>query len=745
MTITDTYIIGQWKVEPELNRLSKLDGSTENQEVILVPKVMTLLQCLVENDGQPVHQDELMAKVWPNRIVSDSSIYQAIAQLRKALQDTETKKDYIERVSGKGYRLIAPISHPLKDNITADNAPPLPLKNTAVTQVPRSRRALYSYISFAVLFVFITGALYMGLSKAPSSIPPSADRQLSSNDLTSISLLTLESTATTDVQLISLNDVILSQLSSIDNMKVVSINNHNVTPNTEALLKGKIHQQDKLVRVFLQLEHNQDNEVIWAKSFDGDIRNLFALQDEITDSLLLLFDRSQSNDVFAEFDIDNHSFDQYLLARHFWEKRSKTSLTKAKDIYESMQNEGRLFPLAAVGLCNTYHFLYIYSDWGIADVLAKCKPLLAAALLKQPNLGQALAAQALLLSRSSDYQQSEALFIKAIELAPNYAFSYIWYSHYLNNLGRVDEALTLSTTAYKLAPMSPLANRSLAKAYLNLHNLPEAAYYYQRSLTLEPNYTNRAVEELEFLPITVSRAKAFNTWINDNSNMLAKQPSINIQQVQVALALGETTKAHTILQTIEPQQINPSFLWYVQASYHLSIGDLATAKQLFKQRFQVSPTKLKLALPYIYALYEQEEFLQAYQHLIAVAPELQETEIVITPQNQYNLFLYLRLQKKLNQPHAKLQLALEKWFDSEQQLTRRTASVAYVEWLLFSDKKLEVQNMLQAMMDDGWLPDTNVDPFIEIKMQRLFEKSDLGKDAFYKRLDKNRQQLLTVQ
>ena len=95
------FRVGEFIVEPGLNLLTK-DG----ESIALVPKVMQLLLCLAESSPEPVSQEVLFARVWPDQVVSDSSLYQAIAQLRKSLGDTGKQKRYIERISGKGYRLI---------------------------------------------------------------------------------------------------------------------------------------------------------------------------------------------------------------------------------------------------------------------------------------------------------------------------------------------------------------------------------------------------------------------------------------------------------------------------------------------------------------------------------------------------------------------------------------------------------------------------------------------------------------
>jgi len=59
LTLTDIYIIGKWTVESALNQLSKLDNNTVMQKVIIVPKVMTLLQCLAEHDGHQPQTENL--------------------------------------------------------------------------------------------------------------------------------------------------------------------------------------------------------------------------------------------------------------------------------------------------------------------------------------------------------------------------------------------------------------------------------------------------------------------------------------------------------------------------------------------------------------------------------------------------------------------------------------------------------------------------------------------------------------
>ena len=96
------FKLANWWVEPHLNKLTLAEQSLECS---LPPKVMALLVLLTRHQNTPLSLDFIAKEVWPNRVVTDSSIYQAVAQLRKTLHQDKTITEAIEQISGKGYRL----------------------------------------------------------------------------------------------------------------------------------------------------------------------------------------------------------------------------------------------------------------------------------------------------------------------------------------------------------------------------------------------------------------------------------------------------------------------------------------------------------------------------------------------------------------------------------------------------------------------------------------------------------------
>lgn len=71
-------------------------------------RAMETLVLLAERSGEVVKKDELIEAVWGRLAVSDHSVAMVISQLRRAFKDDARAPRYIETVTKRGYRLIAP-------------------------------------------------------------------------------------------------------------------------------------------------------------------------------------------------------------------------------------------------------------------------------------------------------------------------------------------------------------------------------------------------------------------------------------------------------------------------------------------------------------------------------------------------------------------------------------------------------------------------------------------------------------
>jgi DNA-binding winged helix-turn-helix (wHTH) protein/WD40 repeat protein len=99
------FRIGDWLVEPSLNRMSRGDSTVQLEQ-----STMDVLLCLAERAGEPVPRHELVDRVWRTESVPELTVSRRIAELQEALGDSAHNPGYIETVPEGGYRLAAAVA-----------------------------------------------------------------------------------------------------------------------------------------------------------------------------------------------------------------------------------------------------------------------------------------------------------------------------------------------------------------------------------------------------------------------------------------------------------------------------------------------------------------------------------------------------------------------------------------------------------------------------------------------------------
>ena len=82
-----------------------------NTPVRIGSRAREILVTLLENAGQIVKKNDLVARVWAHTVVEEGTLRVHIAGLRKALKDGKDGARFVENVTGLGYRFVAPIAH----------------------------------------------------------------------------------------------------------------------------------------------------------------------------------------------------------------------------------------------------------------------------------------------------------------------------------------------------------------------------------------------------------------------------------------------------------------------------------------------------------------------------------------------------------------------------------------------------------------------------------------------------------
>ena len=102
----NVYEFGSFQLDPAKRRLKRLDGTS----VPLTPRVFDTLLYMVEHHDSVLDKEQIMEAVWPDSIVEENNLAQAISKLRQVFGETPGSHNYIVTVPGRGYRFVADIT-----------------------------------------------------------------------------------------------------------------------------------------------------------------------------------------------------------------------------------------------------------------------------------------------------------------------------------------------------------------------------------------------------------------------------------------------------------------------------------------------------------------------------------------------------------------------------------------------------------------------------------------------------------
>lgn len=165
------YRIGKWKIIPELNQISDQDREFEVE-----PKAMETLLVLMANEGVMISRQQLLNEVWGESVVTENSVDQAIARLRKVLGDNAKSPTYIATVTKKGYRLLPGVEY--ESDVLTQPAKPLDsdaIKNIEddevlpIEKTVKSSKSQFMYVGAGLVAL----ALVFVYANWNASIPPS--------------------------------------------------------------------------------------------------------------------------------------------------------------------------------------------------------------------------------------------------------------------------------------------------------------------------------------------------------------------------------------------------------------------------------------------------------------------------------------------------------------------------------------------------------------------------------------------
>ena len=256
----------------------------------------------------------------------------------------------------------------------------------------------------------------------------------------------------------------------------------------EAVVEGSVMRSGDRVRITAQLIQASTDKHLWAKSYEGDARDVLGLQQEVAHAIanevkVQLTPQEQTR-LSSPRPVNPAAHEAYLKGNYL-NKGTGAQQRKAKEYFEEAIRIDSNYAPAYAGLADYY---WSTLDLPPRDRMPKAKENALKALQLDPELAQAHTELAAIhFFGDWDWTGAEKEFRRALEMNPGDADSHRYYSFFLAAIGRGNEAVAESRKAQELDPLSISTQVTAGFVLYYAREFDKAIEQCRKALDLDPN------------------------------------------------------------------------------------------------------------------------------------------------------------------------------------------------------------------------------------------------------------------
>lgn len=391
-----------------------------------------------------------------------------------------------------------------------------------------------------------------------------------------------------------ITEELINSLANVDGLRVVSrtavfalkgktlgVDQIGSQLNVNTLLEGSVRREGNALRVTAQLINVADGYHLWSKSYDRELKSLFAVEDEIARSIAQTLQRKlvRSEGMKpATSSLEAH--DLYLKGRYFWNKRNLDAFRKAAELFEHAIQVDPEYALAYSGLADAIALRIDYDVVHTSELVPKARAAARKALELDPGLAEAHTSLGNIAVHEWDWTTALTEFRKAIELKPDYATAHQWYAEALTSMGRLEEAKVEIARALQADPTALIINGVSGYIYYFARDFDGAIERFRKTLEMDAGF-----EQARIGLVWVYVAKAMYAEAGEELDKVRSTPATITRTIRTVIALraGRRAEALRMFGDLEDlsrhEYVPPSF----RAGILVRLGDKDRAFALYEK------------------------------------------------------------------------------------------------------------------------------------------------------------------
>jgi TolB-like protein/Flp pilus assembly protein TadD len=439
----------------------ELDGAEyrllrDGVEVPLQLKAFETLCILVERAGRLLTKDDLLRQLWPGTIVEENNLNKNISMLRKALGDCPSGLSYIETVPRVGYRFAAQV-----EQISAAG-PTLVMAHELPPAPPRRK-------SVAVLYF--------------ENLSCDQQDEYFRDGMTEDVITELEKIR--ELRLVPRT----SMLAFRD--KPAPITQVGDQLCADFVMEGSIRRAGDRLRITARLVETTSGHSVWAERYDRRLEDVFAIQDEIAQSIALalrvVLTEKEKHEIEKVPTSNIQAYDYYLRGRQFLYQLRCPSLEFARQMFARAIVIDPNYARAYAGVADCSSFLYMWFE-ASEDNLREALSASRRAVELDPESPVTHASLGLALFLSKDYEAARQEFETALGLCTELFEAYYYYGRSCFAQGQFEKAAELFLKASQASPADFQALSLRGLCFRALSREAEARMTFQECLQKIENH-----------------------------------------------------------------------------------------------------------------------------------------------------------------------------------------------------------------------------------------------------------------
>jgi TolB-like protein/tetratricopeptide (TPR) repeat protein len=258
------------------------------------------------------------------------------------------------------------------------------------------------------------------------------------------------------------------------------------------VIEGSVRKQGDKVRITAQLIKAEDGFHVWSDTFTRDLKDIFAVQDEIAGLVAKNLAAKLGATTRAAAMVDGRAFELYMQGRAAWNRRNAEGFNQAESLFRQALEIAPNFARAHAALGDVWMIRAIsegkLSEYGQRNspVIPPIEAEVQRALELDPESAEAYTTLGFLRQLQHRPEEAVRLLRRAVELNPNYATGHHWLAGALAYECRFDESIAEYQRAVAIDPLSPRILDNYGWGLASLGRLREGLALFERALALQP-------------------------------------------------------------------------------------------------------------------------------------------------------------------------------------------------------------------------------------------------------------------